>query len=166
MWPSFGGRTNNDLKEMLFRRVWSGGYQDGQKAKDRDSRKHIRLKLNKSSPRNREARVLSLASLVNPRVKSKLRNEEKSTPDMVGRATMPIWSMTIKAAVVSSVVTGMVFLSVGTRPTDSACLSVRYLECFVANLTLNMMLIAAMPAEKITSARVSPLETFPIRNRR
>jgi uncharacterized membrane protein len=34
-----------------------------------------------------------------------------------------------------------------------------YLACFFANRTLNIVLIATMPAKKITSAELSPLET-------
>ena len=40
-----------------------------------------------------------------------------------------------------------------------------YLACFFAKFTLNIMLIAAMPAKKTTSAMRSPLETSPTRNR-
>ena len=40
-----------------------------------------------------------------------------------------------------------------------------YSGCFFVNRTLNIVLIAAMPAKKITSAELSPRETFPTRNR-
>jgi len=40
-----------------------------------------------------------------------------------------------------------------------------YLACFFVNRTLNIVLMAMMPAKKKTSAESSPLETFPIRNR-
>jgi len=40
-----------------------------------------------------------------------------------------------------------------------------YLACFFANRTLNIMLIAALPAKKITSAESPSLATFPTRNR-
>jgi hypothetical protein len=40
-----------------------------------------------------------------------------------------------------------------------------YLACFLVNRTLNMVLIAAMPAKKVTSADPSPPEIFPARNR-
>jgi hypothetical protein len=40
-----------------------------------------------------------------------------------------------------------------------------YPACFFANCTLAIVLIAAMPAKKITSAESLPLETFPTRNR-
>ncbi len=36
-----------------------------------------------------------------------------------------------------------------------------YLACFVAKVTLPMMLIATMPAKKSTSPTTSPLETLP-----
>jgi hypothetical protein len=40
-----------------------------------------------------------------------------------------------------------------------------YLACFFAKFALNMMLIAAMPAKKMTSARLPPPATFPTRER-
>src|SRR5258707_15663135 len=40
-----------------------------------------------------------------------------------------------------------------------------YLACFLENRTLNIVLMTAMPAKKITSAELSPLETFPARKR-
>jgi len=42
---------------------------------------------------------------------------------------------------------------------------IRYLGCFFAKLTLAKMLIAAMPAKKMTDARRPPPETCPARNR-
>lgn len=39
------------------------------------------------------------------------------------------------------------------------------LACFLANRTLNIVLMATMPAKKMTSAAVSPPETLPTRNR-
>ena len=40
-----------------------------------------------------------------------------------------------------------------------------YLGCFFAKLTLEKMLMAAMPAKKMTEARRPPPETCPARNR-
>lgn len=81
-------------------------------------------------------------------------------------AAMPFCrSITVRAAVVSSFVRGMVFPSgygCGTLPgfCSDGCRA-----CFFANCTLNIVLIATMPAKKITSAKSSPPETFPTRNR-
>jgi len=40
-----------------------------------------------------------------------------------------------------------------------------YLACFLANRTLNIVLITAMPAKKIPSAESPPLETLPTLNK-
>jgi len=40
-----------------------------------------------------------------------------------------------------------------------------YLACFLANRTLNIVLITAIPAKKIPSAEPPPLETLPTLNK-
>jgi len=71
----------------------------------------------------------------------------------------------IKAALLSSLVRGIgvSFRFAGRHRASFPAGG--YLPCFFVNRTLNIVLIAAMPAKKITSAELSPRETFPTRNR-
>jgi len=53
----------------------------------------------------------------------------------------------------------------GRQPATSAGFSGGYFACFFANRTLNVVLMATMPAKKITSPKTSPLDTLPTRKR-
>jgi hypothetical protein len=84
----------------------------------------------------------------------------------VRKLTMPFCrSITIKAAVVSSFVIGMVSFRLGGVDDRAGFRSSSQLACFFRKCTLDIVLITTIPAKKVTTAELCPLETFPTRNR-